>query len=81
MRYSLAMEGVELGACATLKSAVQQCFALYYNFNLEYPKKASNTFELIQRYFFKLFPEQGNKNTKSKQLKIITFMKKIRDIE
>lgn len=83
MQYSVAMEGTKLNLdpCMSLRNTLELCFALYFNFNLEYPVKACNTFELLQRYYCKLYPEQGTKNKKSKKLKIISFIRKVRDQE
>lgn len=41
-------------------------FALYFNFNLQYPKEVSNTLEFIQPYHFKMHPEGAGTKSKKK---------------
>lgn len=63
----------------SLRDAIQQMFALYYNMNLAYPKAASNTLETIQIYFLKIRPDQGTKNKKQSKSKVLSFLNKIRN--
>lgn len=62
----------------SFEEALKLLFAVYFNFNLMYPKKVSVTLEMIQRYFFKVHPDSGTKssNTPSKK-KVISFINKL----
>lgn len=44
--------------------ALKMCFAMYFNFDLMYPKDVSTTLEFIQRYFYKIHPDSGTKSKK-----------------
>ena len=68
------------GGSCYFKDALLQLFAIYYNFNLEYPKQTSNTLEFIQRYMMKIHPDVGTKNKKTaSKMKIISLINKLRD--
>nr|CAH7752173.1 unnamed protein product [Callosobruchus chinensis] len=45
------MEKNPLIHTSSLEEALKVLFAIYFNFNLMYPKKSSVTLEMIQRYF------------------------------
>lgn len=64
-----------------LIDAVAYTFALYFILNVEYPEKLSCLLEMIQRYFFKIHPDQGSKSKKLNQTKrkVITLMNKLND--
>lgn len=49
----------EEGYCS-FNLALKVDFALYFVFNLQYPKKFSKVLETIQRYFFKIHPDAGS---------------------
>ncbi|XP_063924385.1 uncharacterized protein LOC135138353 isoform X2 [Zophobas morio] len=79
--YHVVMENEVLnGGSCYFKDALLQLFAIYYNFNLEYPKQTSNTLEFIQRYMMKIHPDVGTKNKKTaSKMKIISLINKLRD--
>lgn len=57
---------------------MQQMFALYYNFNLAYPKGLSQTLQFIQTYFLKIQPHQGTSSQKKHtQIKLLSLMNKL----
>lgn len=48
----------------SFEKAFEQCFALYYNFDLMYPKAVSTSLEFLQRYLYKIHPDSGTKSKK-----------------
>lgn len=61
--------------------AVAKMFALFYVFNLSYPKGSSLCLEFLQRYLFKIHPYDGTRSTKRTynncSMKVLTLLKKI----
>ncbi|XP_018564290.1 uncharacterized protein LOC108905764 [Anoplophora glabripennis] len=64
-------------------SAFQQCYAMYYICNMQYPKSLSCTFEFVQRYYMKTHPDQGTKSKifSASKKKVIALMKKLTENE
>lgn len=70
---------------SNFKEALALAFVLYFNFNLKFPQRVSLTFDFIQRFFFKIYPDAGSKISKGKDKqnlknKVITLIKKMRDV-
>lgn len=49
--------------------AFQVAFSIFFNLNLQFPKKLSITLEMIQRYFLKIHPDAGTKSKKTPRSK------------
>ncbi|KAF5274680.1 hypothetical protein FQR65_LT16903 [Abscondita terminalis] len=60
--------------------ALKITMALYYNFNVSYPKEISNTLEFIQRYMLKINPDQGSKSNKKNNYKIVSLINKLKNV-
>lgn len=58
---------------------VMQCIAYYYNFNMQYPKEVSQSFDFIVRYFLNHYPEKprGPKKNLNNMNKINNFIRKL----
>lgn len=56
---------------------LKEFYALYYNFNLEYPRRLSCSMEFLQRYIMKTHPDTGTKSSyfSASKKRVITFMK------
>lgn len=62
----------------SFEKAIKLLFAIYFNFNLMYPKKISVTLEMVQKYFFKVHPDSGTKSSHTPSKKIvISFINKL----
>ncbi|KAF2888987.1 hypothetical protein ILUMI_17186 [Ignelater luminosus] len=79
--FCVIMEKTKLNKGATsFKHAMQQMFALYYNFDLAYPRRLSQTLEFLKIYFLKIQPEQGKKSRrKHSQMKLLSLMNKLHE--
>ncbi|XP_063931266.1 uncharacterized protein LOC135143334 [Zophobas morio] len=80
-RYNIVMEQEIINTYLEMDQALNEVFALYFMFNLEYPKKSSLTWEFIQFFFLKIYPQIGSKNLKkNSQTKIIGFFHKLQKV-
>lgn len=81
------MEKMVLSCSAyfTFIKAFKVCFALYFNFNIMYPKGICTTLEMIQRYHLKIHPDSGTKSkkicmSKKKVVNLITQLAKLKSV-
>lgn len=65
----------------TFEEAFKVSFALYFVFNLVYPKEITTVMELIQRMMLKIHPDVGSKSKKVNQTKkkVFNFMNKFKN--
>lgn len=63
--------------------ALQECYACFYNFNMQYPRDFSCTLEFIQRYFMKCHPDGGTKSQtfNLSKKKVLSLLKNISEFE
>ncbi|XP_064110261.1 uncharacterized protein LOC135218046 [Macrobrachium nipponense] len=67
-RFMVAVDGRVINSDITsLVAAMAMVFASFYLFGIHYPPEASVTLEFIQRCFYKINPEKGTKNTRTKK--------------
>ncbi|XP_066963155.1 uncharacterized protein [Macrobrachium rosenbergii] len=67
-QFMVAVDGRVINSDLTsLVAAMSMVFAAYYIFGIHYPSEASVTLEFMQRCFFKINPEKGTKNTRTKK--------------
>ncbi|CAH1099112.1 unnamed protein product [Psylliodes chrysocephalus] len=78
-RYDVMLEKEIVNSFVAFVDALKYCFALYFIYNIEYPKKVGATLEMIQRYHLKLHPISGAKSTTTKK-KVFTLMNKLKNI-
>lgn len=81
MIYYLFADNMEINSSSNcLFEAIQQLFALYFVFNITYPKTGSLSLEFMQRYFFDLHPTatRGQKKNILSMSKVINLLDKIR---
>jgi hypothetical protein len=65
-----------VAACGTFSNAFSTMLAMYYVFNIMYPKKASLTLEFIQRQFLRIrMPVvRGKKSSPTSMSSVFTLM-------
>ncbi|KAI4470365.1 hypothetical protein MML48_1g11341 [Holotrichia oblita] len=61
--YKIFFEKFEIFSGHDCAETVSGCFALYFIFNIQYPKEIALTLEFIQTYFMKIYPSVGKKST------------------
>lgn len=81
-KFTIVIEKQTIAEFMNFMEAFECLFAVYYNFNMAYPKQTACILEFIQRYILKIHPDQGTKNKKknSSKLKIISLTNKLRDM-
>lgn len=68
-KYRILVKKTAFLMTATFVDGFQLMFALYFILNIDYPRKAPCTLEMIQRYHMKIHPDKGFKATKASLIK------------
>ncbi|KAI4463248.1 hypothetical protein MML48_4g00000715 [Holotrichia oblita] len=78
--YKIFFEKFEIFSGHDCAETVSGCFALYFIFNIQYPKEIALTLEFIQTYFMKIYPSVGKKSTLPRSTKkIINLINKLKE--
>ncbi|KAG5866790.1 hypothetical protein JTB14_028219 [Gonioctena quinquepunctata] len=77
-RYDIYMERQIVLSSNEFLEAFTIMFALYFIFNLEYPKKIGGTLEMFQRIHCKIHPDSESKSTATKK-KVLGLMNRLND--
>ncbi|XP_044760223.1 uncharacterized protein LOC123317679 [Coccinella septempunctata] len=78
-RYEVFMEKQYVFTTHEFREAFIFMFALYFIFNLEYPKKIGATLEMFQRMHCKIHPDSGSKSSSTKK-KVLGLMNRLKQV-
>ena len=77
--YHIYFQRQEVVECDNFVEAVEITFALYFIFNISFPKDISCFLETIQRYFLKIHPDMCRSSSIAKNM-ALRLLNKLREV-